>query len=628
MPKIKRLSPHVADLIAAGEVVERPSSVIKELIENSIDAGASSITVEIKNGGMTFMRVTDNGCGIAQEDAETAFLRYATSKLRDERGLEAIGTLGFRGEALAAIASVSRIELLTKESCAPHGTRLFLEGGQVAEKAEAGCPDGTTITVCDLFYNTPARLKFIKNDKAEGASISSVVLRSALSHPEVSVKYVKDGKEEFQTAGDSRADSCIYTLFGREFFSGLVNVAGESENISVKGYVSSPAHVRGNRSHQFFYLNGRYIKSKTLQAALEQAYKNSLFAGRFPSCILYLSIRPSAVDVNVHPTKTEVKFLNEREVFSAVYYAVLSALAQDEKKAEIHLSSSHNPSFSEPAGQAGAPPFRQRRFAGSLPKETGFSGSARIPSPFSSGSHFHTAIPAVSHRKDEERFLQDETRAVYQTKMNMPGAKGQSAALYGKEALTHEEETSPFRIVGEVFSTYLVVEQGENLFFIDKHAAHERILFDKLKQQKEDMMTQVLLTPVVCDMTSEEMACLLENRAFLRGLGFEIEEFGSSSIVVRQLPSDIETGNVRALMGELCEKLNAKNQEDILSMRDEVLHTIACKAAIKAGKRSEPDEIYHLVERVLAGEVKYCPHGRPVLTELTKTSLDKNFRRI
>lgn len=368
---------------------------------------------------------------------------------------------------------------------------------------------------------------------------------------------------------------------------------------------------------------------------MEQAYKNSLFAGKFPSCVLYLEVSPAAVDVNVHPTKTEVKFLNEREMFSAVYYAALSALEHDAEKAEIRLSPSTSSVLSssgEPAS-AEAPrhvsPTPHRAASAPSVQHEGFSQPPRIPSPFSS-SNFKTSIKPLPLRKEEERFLQDETRAVYQTKMNMPGAaaKDAGAAPSAAEDFAEQEEETPFRIVGEVFSTYLVVEQGDKIYFIDKHAAHERILFDKLKSQKNDIMTQVLLTPVVCDMAGEEIACLLENSKFLRDLGFEIEEFGGSSLVVRQLPSDIETGNVRALMEELYEKLNTKNQEDISSMRDSILHTIACKAAIKAGKRSEPEEIFDLVTRVLSGEVKYCPHGRPVSTELTKASLDKNFRRV
>ncbi len=338
MAKIRQLEPHVADLIAAGEVVERPASVIKELMENAIDAGASVITVEVKNGGMTYMRVTDNGCGIAADDAETAFLRHAPSKLRDERGLEAIATLGFRGEALAAIAAVSKVSLLTRETGVSEGTSLTVEGGVVRDKMAAGCPEGTTMIVRDLFYNTPARLKFMKTDKAEGASVTAQVFSCALSHPEVSVRYLKDGKEECHTPGDGRMDSCIYSLFGREYAKGLQKAASADGHVAVSGYISSPASARGNRSHQFFFVNGRFVKSKTLQAALEQAYRNTLFTGRFPTCVLYIDVSPADVDVNVHPTKTEVKFVSDRQVFSGVYYAVLSALEGDVPTPEITLT--------------------------------------------------------------------------------------------------------------------------------------------------------------------------------------------------------------------------------------------------------------------------------------------------
>ncbi len=626
MPKIMRLSPHVADLIAAGEVVERPASVIKELLENSIDAGALSVTVEIKNGGMTFMRVTDNGCGIAADDAELAFLRYATSKLRDARGLEAISTLGFRGEALAAISSVSKIELITKEADADTGVRLLIEGGELIEKAETGCPDGTTFIVRDLFFNTPARLKFIKSDKAEGSGISSVVLRSALSHPEVSVRYIKDGKEEFHTAGDGRIDSCLYTLFGRDFASGMLRAESDDGKVKVKGFVSAPSNSRGNRSYQFFFLNGRYIKSKALQAALEQAYKNSLFTGRFPSCILHLEISPAAVDVNVHPTKIEVKFLNEREVFSAVYHTVLSALEAGDKKAEVILSKSTKSVISSaPVLEKAEKPAEYVPTPRSAPVNYGREPIKQESRPSFSGSGFKTSVkPFDTGRREAEVFLKSDVIPVYQTKMDMP----QEAPAIVPPPPAVEAERIDFTVMGEVFATYIIAEQGEKIFFIDKHAAHERIIFDRLKAENSEIMPQLLLTPVVCDASLEDRALIEEHRELLLSLGFEIEEFGGGSIVIRQLPSDIDTGNVPALIGELCEKLRRGSIEDVSSMRDEILHTIACKAAIKAGTKSQPGEVYNLVKRVLSGEVKYCPHGRPVVTELTKAALDKNFRRI
>ena len=606
MAKILQLDPHVADLIAAGEVVERPGSVIKELIENAIDAGATVITVEIMGGGMTFMRVTDNGCGMAADDAETAFLRHATSKLRDERGLEAIGTLGFRGEALAAIAAVSKIELLTRETGAGEGTSLALDGGAVVSKEPAGCPEGTTIIVRDLFYNTPARLKFMKTNRAEGAAVSAVVIRCALSHPEVSVRYLKDGKEECHTPGDGRMDSCIYSLFGRDFAKDLLAAETSDADVSVSGFVTAPVQAKGNRNHQFFFVNGRFVKSKLLQAALEQAYRNALLAGRFPASILYLTVKANAVDVNVHPTKTEVKFLYERQVFDGVYYAVRAALGGETKRAEIHLSGgtealrSNAVSPDHPAGPAS---FRPER-----PKQPG-AGGFRTPS-------FRSGVPPVGE-KTLYSPVRDESLTPYQTKLDVPENQVHSAS----------PDDAPYRIIGEALGTYIIVEQGETLLLIDKHAAHERIHFDRLKDEKTPIMTQQLLTPMVCDLDREDAALLAEHAALLGDLGFEIESFGDTSVVVRQAPSDMDVDDAGAFLGELCEDLRSGSKMNPEDVRDELIHTIACKMAIKAGKRSQLPELEMLVERVLGGEIRYCPHGRPIAIELTKNTLDKYFRR-
>lgn len=643
MAKIFEMPPHLADLIAAGEVVERPGSVVKELCENSIDAGATSITVEIKSGGMAYIRVTDNGCGIAQEDAETAFLRHATSKLRDERGLEAIDTLGFRGEALAAIASVSRIELLTRERGAAEGTRLVLEGGAVREKSAEGCPDGTTIIVRDLFFNTPARLKFMKNDRAEGTNVSAVVLRLALSHPEVSFRYIREGREEMHTPGDGKLLSCIYNVLGRDAAGSLLSAESDDGKISVSGFISTPAGCRGNRAWQFFFLNGRFIRSKLLQAAVEQAYKNTLFTGRFPVCVLDIKMSLSAVDVNVHPTKTEVRFSDEKKAFDAVYWAARSALEGERKPAELKISAAtasmvkgaeYSPKAdpgartAEPAEKSGTgtPAFSgggQRSFA-VKPGDNFWKTISADKFAASSGGGFKTHIPAMPDRKNTESApVKDELRSAYQTTFSMP--KERAPEMWSEQD-GDEDKNDGFRLIGEAMNTYIIAEAGGSIYLIDKHAAHERIIFDRLKKEKREISSQMLLAPIVCDISLSAAETLLEERELLREFGFEIDEFGGA-VALRQVPSDIDTDEPEALLEELAEKLRAGGRQSLESMRDGVMHTVACKAAIKAGKSSEPREVRDLVRRVLSGEVRYCPHGRPVYMEITKGQLDRSFKR-
>ena len=660
MPKIQQLSPHVADLIAAGEVVERPGSVIKELIENSIDAGATMLTVEIKNGGMTYMRVTDNGCGISPEDAPTAFLRHATSKLRDARGLECIKTLGFRGEALAAIAAVSRVTLKTCERGANEGTEVRLSGGEVTFCGPCGCPEGTTMVVEDLFYNTPARLKFMKSDRAEGLNVSAVVLRCAMSHPEVSVKYIKDGKEECHTAGDGRVDSCIYTLLGRETGAGMINAETTDGTVSVSGCISTPEGCRGNRTHQFFFVNGRFVKSKLLQAALEQAYKNSLFTGRYPACVLYITLPEHEVDVNVHPTKTEVRFLHEKQVFDGVYYAALSALGgkpKTEEKPAAPAEKLENPPLRAhigvPSGGFKSEPAKST-YGGGF--KTVSADSFRKSTAYGASGGFKTSVPAMSDGAAKS-FVHNETRTPYQTKFDAAKAgsvqpkpepqkfePAQTALDIPKSEPAHEEITlfksepvpesffppveDDWRMVGEVLATYIVVERGDSVFFIDKHAAHERMNFDRLKKQAAEPMTQQLLYPVICRLGAEDMVVFEENIDFLRSLGFEADVFGESSAAVRAVPEDIDAANVPDALSEICEKLRQGRYDDIETRRDAALRTIACKASIKAGKLSEPEELRLLCRKVLSGEVRTCPHGRPVLMELTRTQIDRGFKRI
>ena len=634
MTNINILSPHVADMIAAGEVVERPASVIKELAENSFDAGARNVKIEIENGGATLIRVTDDGKGMSPEDAGVAFLRHATSKLRDEKGLEAIGTMGFRGEALAAVSAVSHIELCTREKGAPSGTRVTLTAGDIQDMNEFGCPEGTAMTVRQLFYNTPARLKFLKSDRAEGSACVLTALRCALGRPEVSVRCVKDGKEEFFSPGDGREDSCVYSLLGRDTAANMLSCSGDNGGVGVTGFVSSPSAGRGNRAQQYFFCNGRFIKSAMLQAAVEQAYKNTLLTGRYPACVLYLTTSCGAVDVNVHPAKTEVKFSDEKKVFDTVYYAVLSALRGEKTTAEVKLSpgteklagpkkdfyqtmtaekfrESGFTAPSAPAPSAPRPAFRQMKGAdieytlptpGALRQPEAVYGSARRPVPAPQ------SFPAPAITAD---------------KAPLTPANGEHIIPPPAPAPTPE-----FRVVGEAMDTYIIVEKGDELILVDKHACHERMIFDALKAQSREIMAQTLLAPCLVNLSGEDGEIIEKNAALLSELGFETEPYGENAFAVRTVPADMDAADVPAALEEICDKLKKNKNIDPAGARDEILHTVACKAAIKAGWKTDARELEVLAAAVVSGKVKYCPHGRPVAVTLTKKELDKKFKRI
>jgi len=668
VPKIFELDPHVADLIAAGEVVERPASVVKELMENSIDAGAGIVTVEVAAGGMTFVRVSDNGCGIAPEDVQTAFLRHATSKLRDAGGLEAIGTLGFRGEALAAIAAVSRIELLTRETGAEEGVRLMLEAGEVVDMSPAGCPEGTTIIVRDLFFNTPARLKFMKSDRAESSAVASAVLRCALARPEVSVRFIRDGRVEYHTPGDSRVDSCIYSLLGREFSAGLLSAETSDETVSVTGFVSTPAAARGNRSYQFFFVNGRPIRSITLQAALEQAYANRLTSGRFPSCALYITLTPGDVDVNVHPAKTEVKFVSDKQVFDGVYYAALGALEREREQApereqdgENSGAGSRNSDFGFRNSDFGT---RNSEIGNNNQKAQSHSLDQARESLFPQSGHNAQmgANVSVNQRGGFKTMSSDE----YNKKYNLNGGAYRSLTV-SEHIVPHFRESEPsdseiriadsdcrlpdsdcritdsefqipnsefsnsaFRVIGEALKMYIIVEHRNAVWFIDKHAAHERIHFNALRRDGYTPMSQSLITPIVCRLGYDDAALLLQNADMLENLGFSVESFGEDSIAVRSIPTEIDVGDAEPVLSEMCGELRRGGTAAMAdtARRDNIYQMIACKAAIKAGKASGMRELEVLAARVISGEISHCPHGRPVAFEITKATLDKGFKRI
>lgn len=642
MPVINVLQPHVADMIAAGEVVERPASVIKELVENSLDAGAKNITVEIRGGGATYIRVTDDGCGMAPEDAGIAFLRHATSKLHDEKGLEAISTMGFRGEALAAISSVSKTELNTRRRGDASGTRVVLEAGDIQEMFAAGCPDGTTMIVRDLFYNTPARLKFLKSDRSEASACQLAALRCALGHPEVSIRFIKDRNEEFFTPGDGKQESCVYSLMGRDMATQMLRCTGENNGIRVTGFVSSPAYGKGNRSAQFFFCNGRFIKSQLLQAAVEQAYKNTLLTGRYPACALYIELGYGSVDVNVHPAKTEVKFSEERKVFDAVHYAVLSALAGERQTAEIKLSESTK-------NAVGAKPDFYQSMSAETFRESGYAAPKPVqPQPAAAATAVSALRPPVSAARPVQP-VQMSLRAEpaeYETEPKPENSrilpekpeKSETVPVFSQdmpakavEKPVQNVESRPIpdhKIVGEALKTYIIVEQDDKLILIDKHAAHERMIFDRLKAQEREIMAQNLLIPVTIRPNGDDMDAITENAALLYELGFEIEPFGERELIVRAVPADMDAGDVPAAIEEICEKLRRGKCPDAQSARDEILHTVACKAAIKAGWDTHPKELEAVVDAVISGQVRYCPHGRPVSVTLTHKELDKQFKRI
>ena len=644
MPKILQLSPHIANLIAAGEVVERPASVVKELLENAVDAGASKVTIEIKNGGMTYLRVTDNGCGMSAEDARTAFLRHATSKLRTAEDLAAIGTMGFRGEALAAIASVSRIDLMTKTPGAISGTSLLLEAGKITEEDEVGCPDGTTIIVRDLFYNTPARMKFMKSDSVEGGKVAAAVQMQALAHPEVSFTFIRDGKQTLQTPGSGDLGAAVYCVYGRESAK-FVEVSSRWEGYSLRGFVSKPTDARPSRSLQTFFVNDRPVKSRLLIQALEEAYRNQIMVGKFPACVLHLTIPPANVDVNVHPAKTEVKFLSEKAVFDCVHYGVLGALNKTPDRPQVQLKTPPAPVVQPATPQSAA---QTAPLKGELQKKQGFFrtmtaeeyknfSTAVSNTPKVAPAVARPVIQAMNAERPAAPAVKQTVLPPVQTCMPppppVPAPKPAPAPVQEQITLPIQEELPmpkeiPWRMVGELYRSYILVEQGDEAFLIDKHAAHERILFEKLRANPQDITSQSLLSPIPVRLRADAAAQLLAKTALLEELGFEIEEFGENTILVRRVPMDLGEGQVADTLMQMADDLLSGRNADTDTVRDELLHTMACKAAIKAGWKTDEKEHLALVKEVMSrDELKYCPHGRPICITLSKKMLEKQFKR-
>lgn len=679
MGKINLLDKHVAELIAAGEVVERPASVIKELVENSIDAGAASVSVEIQNGGATMMRVTDNGSGIAREDVPTAFLRHATSKVLYAEDLESIGTLGFRGEALASVAAVARVDLLTRTEEELAGTHYVIEGGEEQALEDAGCARGTVITVRDIFFNTPARMKFLKKDTVESNAVAAVMDKIALSHPELAVRFVRDGKETLRAPGDGQLKSAVFAVFGREFTAGLIPVEYELQGVRVTGFVSKPSHARPNRSMQQFFINGRTVRSRTAQVALEQAFKGSLMVGKFPACVLHLEISAQAVDVNVHPGKLEVRFINERPVFDAVYYGVKTALSKGDSPNKITLPGAVQPPAAKP--QTSPLPFdvpdaEPRQIA--MPGVFGAAKSAapalhdsavddpvEIAVPTTPAYHrtgapeparpfterwpdARPALPAqpgaapqrAVEPEEWDVSLSGEAAPVSPEPVSSPAQQSEESVFTEQPSLTNREAVQSnvqargdFRYIGHAFGTYILLERdgadGEELVLIDRHAAHERLLYERLKEQSGTAFSQMLLAPVPVLLEKNEYAAVLASLDLCETAGFEIDDFGGGTVLVRSAPLSLTGEDVPEAVMEIAGYL-AQSRTDVTTEHlDWLYHNIACRAAMKAHDDRSPEELIALVRQLDENpQLRYCPHGRPISIVLTRKELERQFGRV
>lgn len=661
MPRINVLPKNIADLIAAGEVVERPSSVIKEFVENSIDAGATNIVVEIKNGGKTYIRVTDNGCGIDREDVNKAFISHATSKITNIEDLDAISTLGFRGEALASVCAVSRVELLTATPDSDFGTRYVIEGGEELLLDDAGCPVGTTIIVRDLFYNIPARMKFLKKDVQEGNYIATLMERIAVSNPDISFKFIRDGKLQFSTPGDNDLKSAIYAVFGREFTDNLISVHNEQNGLSVKGFVIKPTAGRSSRSMQIFFVNKRFVKSVVFLSALEAAYKNSIMVGKYPACVLFVDMPYESVDVNVHPAKTEVRFFEEKKVFDCVYYGTLSALQGDTTRVQAKFSEAKI--FSKPADKGEQlriteieqpkKTFEIKEFGKSVtgvetivhspekeePKQLDFLKDEYIKPSVSKivveEKKFERIEPLVEEIKPQlDLKINIEPLSINKTETVIVDKKTEETEIIEKASVTEtpeeaaEELSLNYKFVGEAFNTYLIAELDGKLVLIDKHAAHERILFEKFKKEGCGQ-SQIMLQPITVTLSPDEYNAVIENTELLADAGYDISDFGDRCVKVSACPPELVDCNITDIVTEISGYL-ANNIKTLMPEKlDWIYHSMACRAAVKAGNFTSSYEAERFVENLLKREdIRYCPHGRPVMIEMTKRELEKQFKRI
>lgn len=707
MGRINVLDKHTAELIAAGEVVERPSSVVKELLENSIDAGATQITVEIMHGGIDYLRITDNGCGILKEDVRNAFKRNATSKISVDSDLEKIGTLGFRGEALASISSVSKVQLITKAKEENIGSAYEIDGGEEISFDDAGCPDGTTFIMRNLFYNVPARYKFLKKDVAEGNAVASVIDKIALSHPEIAITFIRDNKRVLKTAGDGKLMSSIYAVYGRDFASTLIPVDYELNGMKLTGYISRPTNGRANRNMQNTFINGRFVKSRTISVALEEACKGSIMIGKFPSCVLNLQISPEAVDVNVHPSKIEVRFINERPVFDTVYHGVKSALLRGDSRKEAVLNHNNavnikplNP-FNLANKVINKEPPKTVQKAPEKPREKSIFDELDLPTKTVKYNKVNKVSDSSSVQKKYMEFLENNkklsennqttnntvcnnidnnvinnvsTESKIETKMNevkedtslnqevqkvnpfeelelekitteekkiseekksdvdvvLPTERQTNSSSENIEIKTLiDEDKQSFRFIGEAMNTYIIVETDNNkLVLIDKHAAHERIIFEKLKREKGTGSVQLLLIPITVTLEKNEYTVAIEHLDMFKNVGFDVEDFGNGTLIVRSAPSYLRNDDIEDTIIEICGYI-AESRKNVMSEHMEwIYHNISCRSAIKAGDSSTAKELIDIAKTVFSDDsIRYCPHGRPVCIELSKYEIEKQFGR-
>lgn len=687
MPKINILPKEVYSLIAAGEVVERPMSVVKEMIENSIDAGAKHITLEIKNGGTTYIRITDDGCGIAAEDVKKVFISHATSKISTGEDLNSIATLGFRGEAMASIAAVSKVELLTRARGEETGTRYEIAGGEEIDFSEAGCPEGTTVVVRDIFFNVPARMKFLKKDVTEGNAVQGVVERIAISHPEISVRFIREGKQVLVTSGNSDLKSAVYSVFGSELSDTLIPVDYEYNSMRVSGYVSRPHQSRKSRAMQFFFINGRLVKSVTAMAALEQAYKNLIMVGRYPACVLNIEMDTKAVDVNVHPAKTEVRFVNERPVFDLIYYGVKTAVetknsvkegsmgagqqffaqgtvntqtkkdyfVKPEKPSQLKFGEAKQNGWRVSSStQYNAQPHKRADSYGN-PADYKISAKSVFSSEETVEDNEHTTVVSIdfSDKKKEQEKQPDTVSVNLPEKGTEKQAESENfkiAPVFEKaddepqvetvsqdeekqaQGIVEEENAAPdFTVVGEAFRTYIIVEMENSLYYIDKHAAHERMNFERFKHQvkSDGVASQMLLAPVAVSLAPDEYEAIISNLDLLSKCGFSAEDFGSKSVIVRETPALLDGCDVKDLIIEIAQKLLEHKTDIEPDKMDWIFHSASCRSAVKGGDYTTPQERELFVKKLLSmPDIMYCPHGRPVMIKISRYELEKQFGRI
>ena len=703
MGVINVLDKHIAELIAAGEVVERPSSVIKELVENSIDAGAKNITVEIKNGGTTFMRVADDGCGIYRDDIKKAFLRHATSKVKTANDLDMISTLGFRGEALASISAVSRLQVITKNENEEIGSCYEIEGGEEISLEEAGCPTGTTFVIRDLFYNIPARSKFLKKDVAEGNAVSALMDKIVLSHPEVPFTFIRDGKQVLRTFGDGKLLSAIYSVFGKDFAKGLIPVDYTLDSVTVKGYISKPINSRPNRNMQNFFINGRFVKTRTGMAALEEAYKGSIMVGKFPSAVLQLTVPYEIIDVNVHPAKIEVRFINERPVFDAIYHAVKTALQQGDERKQIHFK--ENTAFNEikkvnpfnnaqavfakaentPAEKPIKPieriepvlknsepkpynPFDELDLKDEKPKSVSIDNLKMSDSSNPFDIYSKQAIKRISElenkkaefskqklEKAEQLILKatqqeesltkqeitvddltaESTETPIETEVSKEEVKPLKEISENKtdnnDALTElPKEQTKLRFLGEAFNTYIIVEKNDNeVLIIDKHAAHERIIYEKLKADSGSANVQYLLTPITVTLDKIDYDAAVSNLDMFAKCSFDVEDFGNGTLLVRSAPQYLAATEIADCITEMSGYIASGKKDIYTEKMDWFYHNVSCRSAIKAGNKSTVQELMDIAWTLEKNpQIKYCPHGRPICIVMTKYEIEKQFGRL